>query len=55
MRTEVRRASSLDTLELVPAARSGAASTVPLVRFTSGDISFYDHFSWAQEIDSSTP
>jgi dipeptidyl aminopeptidase/acylaminoacyl peptidase len=54
VRTQVRRASSLDTLELVPAARSGAASTVPLVRFTSGDISFYDHFSWAQEIDWST-
>jgi hypothetical protein len=36
---------------LVPAARSGAASTVALLSFTSGDISFYDHFSWPQEID----
>ena len=51
VRTQVRGFSSIDTLELVPAARSGAASTVALLRFTSGDISFYDHFSWAQEID----
>jgi hypothetical protein len=51
VRTLVRRTRSLDTLELVPAAGRGAAGTVPLVRFTSGDISFYDHFSWAQEID----
>jgi hypothetical protein len=51
VRTQVRGARSVDTLELVPAARRGAARTVPLVRFTSGDISFYDHFSWPQEID----
>lgn len=51
----MRRTSSLDTLELVPAARSGPANTVSLVRFTGGDISFYDHFSWAQEIDWSAP
>ncbi|MGZ4176250.1 MAG: hypothetical protein ACXVRW_09415 [Solirubrobacteraceae bacterium] len=55
VRTQVRRSSSLDTLELVPAAPSGRARTVPLARFTSGDVSFYDHFSWPQEIDWSAP
>jgi dipeptidyl aminopeptidase/acylaminoacyl peptidase len=55
VRTQVRREGSVDTLELVPAAGGGAASTVPLLRFTSGDISFYDHFSWPQEIDWHQP
>lgn len=45
------RASSHDTLELMPAVRIGVAAAVPLVRFTSGDISFYDHFAWPAEID----
>jgi len=39
-----------DTLELVPAARSGPAVTIPITSFTSNDFSFYDHFSWPSEI-----
>ncbi len=41
--------SSRDTLELVPAG--GAGGAVPLVDFTSGDISYYDHFEWPYELD----
>jgi hypothetical protein len=41
---------SRDTLELVPAARSGPAVTIPIMSFTSNDFSFYDHFSWPSEI-----
>lgn len=41
---------SRDTLELVPAARTGAAAPIPLATFTSSDISFYDHFRWPSEV-----
>lgn len=41
--------TSQDTIELVPASGTGAA--VPVVSFTSGDISYYDHFDWPYEID----
>jgi len=47
--------SSDDTLELVRATRTGAATPVPLVRFTSGDFSYYDHFAWPTEVDWSSP
>jgi hypothetical protein len=43
-------ASSRDTLELVPAARTGPAAAVPVATFTSSDFSFYDHFQWPSEI-----
>ncbi|HEX3689405.1 MAG TPA: hypothetical protein VHV28_06900 [Solirubrobacteraceae bacterium] len=42
--------SSHDTLELVPASRSGPALTIPIAAFTSNDFSYYDHFSWPSEI-----
>jgi len=41
---------SRDTLELVPAARSGPAVTIPITSFISNDFSFYDHFRWPSEI-----
>lgn len=44
-RTDVSRA----TLELVRA--NGTGGPVPIARFTSGDISYYDHYGWPQEID----
>jgi Tol biopolymer transport system component len=44
-------AISRDTLELVPASRSGAAPVVPILQFTSADFSYYDHFDWPEEID----
>ena len=40
--------SSRDTIEL--ARRSGAGGAIPIVSFTSGDFSFYDHFDWPYEI-----
>jgi hypothetical protein len=43
-------ATSRATLELVPAARSGPAATIPIASFTSKDFSFYDHFDWPSEI-----
>ena len=43
-------AFSRDTLELVPAARSGPAAAVAVATFTSSDSSFYDHFNWPSEI-----
>ncbi len=43
-------AISHDTLELVPAAGSGPAATIPIASFTSNDFSFYDHFQWPSEI-----
>ena len=43
-------AISRDTLELVPAARSGPAATIPIASFSSNDFSFYDHFQWPSEI-----
>jgi len=42
-------AYSRDTIELVRA--SGAGTAVPVVSFTSGDFSYYDHFDWPTEID----
>jgi hypothetical protein len=39
---------SRDTIELVRA--SGTGAVVPVVEFTSGDFSFYDHFDWPDEI-----
>ncbi|HEY5430740.1 MAG TPA: hypothetical protein VIK04_16610 [Solirubrobacteraceae bacterium] len=44
-----RSASSRDTIELVPT--SGIGSAVPIIDFTSDDISFYDHFGFPAEID----
>ena len=41
---------SRDTLELVPAQRTGPAATISIASFTSNDFSFYDHFSWPSEI-----
>ena len=41
--------TSRDTIELVP--RSGAGGAIPVISFTSGDISYYDHFDWPYEID----
>jgi hypothetical protein len=41
--------SSRDTIELV--RTSGAGGPLPIVSFTSGDISYYDHFDWPYEID----
>jgi hypothetical protein len=40
--------SSRDTLELV---RVGGGATIPILDFTSGDFSYYDHFDWPYEID----
>jgi hypothetical protein len=42
-----RSALSEDTIELVRADGGGA---VPIVHFTSGDFSYYDHFGWPSEI-----
>ena len=42
-------ADSHDTIELVRA--SGAGTAVPVLSFTSGDFSYYDHFDWPTEID----
>ena len=42
-------AYSHDTIELVRA--SGAGGAVPVLSFTSGDFSYYDHFDWPTEID----
>jgi hypothetical protein len=42
-------AYSQDTIELVRA--SGAGTAVPVLSFTSGDFSYYDHFDWPAEID----
>jgi Tol biopolymer transport system component len=42
-------AYSHDTIELVRA--SGAGPAVPVLSFTSGDFSYYDHFDWPTEID----
>ena len=42
-------AYSDDTIELVRA--SGASSAVPVFSFTSGDVSYYDHFDWPTQID----
>ncbi len=42
-------AYSHDTIELVRA--SGASTAVPMLSFTSGDFSYYDHFDWPTEID----
>lgn len=39
---------SHDTIELV-SAQSGSA--IPIINFTSSDLSYYDHFDWAHEID----
>jgi hypothetical protein len=39
-----------DTLELVHAARTGAAAAVPVASVTSSDISYYDHFQWPSEV-----
>ena len=41
--------SSRDTIELV--RTSGRGSAVPIISFTSDDISYYDHFDWPYEID----
>lgn len=41
--------ASSDTIELV--RRSGAGGAIPIISFTSGDISYYDHFDWPYEID----
>jgi hypothetical protein len=41
--------ASRDTVELV--RTSGVGGAVPIVDFTSDDISFYDHFDWPSEID----
>lgn len=41
---------SRDTVELVPANRTGPAATIPIASFTSDDFSFYDHFQWPSEI-----
>jgi hypothetical protein len=48
--TVTTTSTSHDTLELVPAARSGPAATIPIASFTSNDVSFYDHFQWPSEI-----
>jgi Tol biopolymer transport system component len=42
-------AYSHDTIELVRA--SGAGPAVPVLSFTSGDFSYYDHFDWPTEVD----
>ena len=42
-------AYSQDTLELVRA--SGVGGAIPVLSFTSGDFSYYDHFEWPTEID----
>jgi hypothetical protein len=44
-----RSAISRDTIEVIRA--SGAGSAVPIVDFTSHDVSYYDHFNWPDEID----
>ena len=41
--------TSRDTIELV--RTSGRGSAVPIISFTSDDISYYDHFDWPYEID----
>jgi Tol biopolymer transport system component len=48
--TVTTTSTSHDTLELVPAAGSGPAATIPIASFTSNDVSFYDHFQWPSEI-----
>ena len=40
---------SQDTIELV--RTSGAGGAVPIVSFTSEDVSYYDHFDWPYEVD----
>ncbi len=42
--------TSRDTLELVPADRTGPAVSIPIASFTSNDFSYYDHFQWPSEI-----
>lgn len=41
--------TSNDTVELTPA--DGKGSAIPVARFTSDDVSYYDHFDWPREID----
>ena len=41
-------ASSRDTIELV--RTDGAGGTIPILSFSSGDFSYYDHFDWPYEI-----
>jgi hypothetical protein len=35
----------------VRGAVGDAGSPVPIVQFTSGDLSIYDHFNWPTEVD----
>jgi Tol biopolymer transport system component len=44
-----RSAISRDTIELAPA--NGNGGVVSVVRFTSDDFSYYDHFDWPEEVD----
>ncbi len=40
---------SQDTIELV--RTSGAGGAVPIVSFSSQEVSYYDHFDWPYEVD----
>jgi len=40
--------SSRDTIELV--RTSGAGGAIPIISFTSGDFSYYDHYEWPYEV-----
>jgi len=48
VRSRVVPNGSRDTLELV---RVGGSAAVPILDFSSGDFSYYDHFDWPSEID----
>jgi hypothetical protein len=52
VRTEVVGNGSRDTLALV---RAGGGAAVPILDFSSGDFSYYDHFDWPSEIDWHQP
>jgi len=44
---------SKNTIELAPT--SGNGGVVPVIHFTSNDLSYYDHFDWPEEIDFYQP
>jgi Tol biopolymer transport system component len=48
VRTRVVPSGSRDTLEVV---RTSGGPPVPILDFSSGDFSYYDHFDWPYEID----
>lgn len=48
VRTRLVGNGSQDTIELTPTNGTGGA--IPIVSFASGDLSYYDHFDWPDEV-----